>query len=209
MGYAAASIALAPHHLYGWQNRFDDPERAYRTLYCATERLTCLYEVLADIRPNTAMLVEWAQLYGGAGLGDLRLAGRITWEWRRQRTLAEALVILDGEFADLDDVVVRAELEARHAPLLAEHGMQHLDISQVRSKSRNVTQTISRSLYEEGYAGLRFRSNLDDAECFALFEGRARLEATGRESEPLTRDLPELLQTVSDFELIAKRVWSP
>lgn len=209
MGNTAASLEPAPLHLRGWQNRFDDPKREYGTLYCATERLTCLYEVLADLRPNSRMLVEWAQLYGGAGLGDVRLAGRITWAWRQRSTLTEALVVPGGAFADLDDVVLRAELEVRHARLLAEHGMQHLDISQVRSKSRIVTQTISRSLYEEGYAGVRFRSNLDDAECFALFEGRARLEATSGELEPLTRDLPELLQTASDFELIAKRVWDP
>ena len=195
--------------MYGWENRFDDPKRGYRALYCATARLTCLYEVLADLRPNTALLVEWAQLYGGGGVEDTRLAGRITWEWRQRSALAGALIVADGELANLEDVGLRAELETRHARLLAEHGMPHLDISQVRSKTRIVTQTISRSLYEDGYAGVRFRSNLDDGESFALFEGRATLEATGREQVLLTSDVPELLQAASDFELVVKRVWQP
>jgi len=179
--------------------------REYRTLYCTTERLPCLYEVLADLRPNTQLLVEWARLYGGGGVDDMRLAGRVTWGWRERNALAEARIIADGELADLDDVSLRAELETRHARLLDEHGMPQLDISQVRSKTRVVTQTIGRSLFEEGNAGVRFRSNLDDRECFALFEGHATLEPTGRDPEPMTGDLPELLQAASDFELIVKR----
>lgn len=194
--------------MYGWENRFDDPTRDYRTLYCAAERLTCLYEVLADLRPHAALLVEFAQLYGGGGVADLRLAGRITWEWRVRNALAEAVIVADGELADLDDVELRTELETRHAKLLAEHGLPHLDIGQVRSKTRVVTQTIARSLYDDGFAGVRFRSNLDDRECFALFEGHATLDPTSRDPDLLTDDLPELLQAASDFELVAKRVWA-
>jgi hypothetical protein len=191
----------------GWENRFDDPERGYRTLYCATERLTCLYEVLGDLRPDTATLVEFAGLYGGASVADVRLAGRVTWEWRERNALAEAVIVADGELVDLDDVDVRTELEVRHAELLADHGMPHLDISHVRSKARVVTQTIGRSLYDDGFAGVRFRSNLDDRECFALFEGHAALDPTDRGPDLLSDDVPELLQVASDFELIVKRVW--
>lgn len=191
----------------GWENRFDDPARDYRTLYCAAERLTCLYEVLADLRPDAAVLAEFAQLYGGGSVADLRLAGRITWEWRVRNALAEAVIVADGEFADLDDVELRTELETRHVKLLAAHGMLHLDIGQVRSKTRVVTQTIARSLFDDGFAGVRFRSNLDNRECFALFEGRAVLGPTNRDPAPMTDDLRELLQAASDFELVVKRVW--
>jgi len=135
------------------------------------------------------------------------LAGRITWEWRVRNALVEAVIVADGEFVDLDDVDVRTELETRHAHLLAGHGMPHIDIGQVRSKTRVVTQTIARSLYDDGFAGVRFRSNLDDRECFALFEGHATLDPTSRDPDLLTDDLPELLQAASDFELIVKRVW--
>ena len=60
--------------------------------------------------------------------------------------------------------------------------MDHLDISQVRSRDRIVTQAMSRALYERRYAGVRFGSNLDDRPCYALFEGRAELR---RDGDPL------------------------
>lgn len=154
------------------------------------------------------MLVEWARLYGGAGIEDTRLAGRVTWEWRERNALVEAVIVSDGKLADLSDVGLRTELETGHAELLAQHGMEHLDVSQVRSKTRIVTQKLGRSLYDREYVGVRFRSNLDDGECFALFEDRAMLDSMSREPELLTNDVPELLQAASDFELIVKRVWT-
>jgi hypothetical protein len=47
-------------------------------------------------------------------------------------------------------VELRHRLEHEHASLLAAHEMDHLDISQVRSKDRIVTQTVGRSLYTRG-----------------------------------------------------------
>jgi hypothetical protein len=193
--------------MYGWHNRFDDPQREYRTLYCATNRLTCVYEVLADLRPNAAMLAEWAGLFGSGGAAELRPAGVVTWAWRQQNALAEA-VVSGGEIADLDDVNMRVELEERHVALLTARGLGHLDVSELRSKDRVVTQSVSRSLYEDGFAGVRFRSNLDDRECFALFEERAWLEGTERQPMRMTDDLPELLQAASDFRLVLERVWT-
>lgn len=153
------------------------------------------------------MLAEWGKVFGGAGIeDDVQAAGVVSWAWREKNALVEATVRAEGELVDLEDAAVRRELERMHAALLAEHGMDHLDVSQLRSKDRIVTQTISRGLYEKGFAGIRFRSNLDDRECFALFEGRASLEPTGREPEPLTGDAPELLQVASDYGLVLKRV---
>lgn len=163
--------------------------------------------MLADLRPNAAALAEWADLFGGTGAEEARLAGVVSWAWRERTSLAEATVAGGGDLADLDDVRLRAELERRHAPLVAASGLEHLDVSAVRSRSRIVTQAVSRSLYEDGFAGIRFHSNLDDEECFALFEGRAWLEQTDRAPEPMTEDAPELLQAASDFGLVVKRVW--
>ena len=91
---------------------------------------------------------------------------------RRYRTLYGAQHLLE-------------ELATRHATLLAEHGMAQLNISEIRSKSRPVTQAISRDLYERGAAGLLFRSNQDDKPCVVLLEGRARFVAgTGARTLP-------------------------
>jgi hypothetical protein len=187
--------------LCGWQNRWDDPRRAYRTLYAARDAITCLREVLADLRPNTTVLAELHELFGpDQGLDDA--AGAVTEAFRRERVLAPADLVLDGELVDVDDPAVRAGLEREHAPLLAEHGMAHLDVSEIRSRARVVTQRIGRVLYERGMAAIRFGSNLDDRPCYAVFEARGRLAP--RAGEPpvaLTPDLPDLVAVCAEYGL--------
>jgi hypothetical protein len=167
-------------------------------LYAARDVETCLREVLADLRPDTTMLTEFRELFGrDAGLEAA--AGMVGAELRRERVLAAAdLVLDDGELVDVDVPGTRAALEREHAPLLAEHGMRHLDVAEVRSRTRVVTQRIGRALYESGAAAIRFGSNLDDQPCYALFEGRAELAPNGEPSaltpelEPLRRVCDEL-----------------
>ncbi len=173
-----------------WQHRWDDPRREYRTLYCAERPETCLAEVLADLRPNTRMLAELADLMGESP-ELLEAAGAVEPGWRRLHALQAARPLLRGELADVEDLSLRAELERRHAGLLAAHGMDHLNVSEIRSRTRTVTQTIGRHLYDDGYAGVAFNSNIDGRPCFALFEGRAELQPRG-EPLPMTDDLPVL-----------------
>jgi hypothetical protein len=147
-------------------------------------------------------LSELARLFGDSPLIP---AGEISRAWRRRHALAPAAIALErGTVVDLDDVPSRERLARRHARLLAAHGMEHLNISEVRSRTRPVTQAISRSLYEDGAAGVRFRSNLDDRPCTALFEGRSRLEPAGAPIV-LTRDVPELLQVCAEYSLALRR----
>jgi hypothetical protein len=116
--------------------------------------------------------------------------------------LAPATLELDGPLTDVDDPATRTALERAHAALLAEHGMDHLDISEVRSRTRVVTQRIGRALYEDGAAGVRFGSNLDDRPCFAVFEARGRLVAVPDEPPLLlTADLPVLVQVCDEYGL--------
>lgn len=173
-----------------WQQRWDDPRRAYRTLYCAGQPGTCIAEVLADLRPNTTMLAELAELMGESP-ELLEAAGMVDPGWRALHSLQAARPLLDGELADVEDLHMRAELERRHTSLLAAHGMDRLNISEIRSRARTVTQTIARHLYDDGYAGVAFSSNIDGQPCFALFEGRAELLPIG-EPLPMTDDLPIL-----------------
>ncbi len=173
-----------------WQQRWDDPRREYRTLYCAEQPETCLAEVLADVRPNTTMLTELAELMGESP-ELLEAAGTVNPGWRRLRSLQAARPRLRGELADVEDLRLRGEIEHRYAGLLAAHDMDHLNISEIRSRTRTLTQTIGRHLYDEGYAGVAFSSNIDGRPCFALFEGRAELQQFG-EPLPMTNDLPVL-----------------
>jgi RES domain len=189
-----------PRHLCSWRHRWDDPERVYRTIYCAETELTCLREVLADLRPNAKAIAELKELFGDA-TPAMRGVGEVAAEWREAHLLCPALAVSRREFCDLDaEVELRNELEHELALLLAMHDMDHLDISQVRSRDRFVTQKVSRELYERQYAGVRFGSNLDDRQCYALFEGRAELVGNG-DSLELTPALELLRQVCDEFGL--------
>jgi RES domain len=156
--------------------------------------------VLADLRPNAKAIGELKALFGD-GTPALRGVAEVAAEWRDAHLLCPALAVSVYELCHVDDaVVLRIELEHELADLLVEHGMGHLDIAQVRSRDRIVTQTVSRALYERYYAGVRFGSNLDDRPCYALFEGRAELEGDGDPLE-LTATLEPLRQVCDEFGL--------
>lgn len=194
LGHKDNPVAYVPRDLSSWQHRWDDPRRQYRTLYCAEQPETCLAEVLADLRPSTKTLADLTAVMGE--IPDLRdAAGTVTAAWRAAHVLQAARPRLDGPLADVEQLDVRVDLERRHAALLAAHGMDHLDLSELRSRTRIVTQTISRDLYERAYSGVAFASNIDGRRCFALFEGRATLEAEGAPIA-LHHDL-EALRTVT------------
>lgn len=131
------------------------------------------------------------------------MAGSVPWAWREKHVLAPARIDPRGPLVDLDDMDVRRRLEVQHAALLARHGIAHLDSSQLRSKNREVTQAISRTLYEQDCAGILFKSNVDEGLCVALFEGRGHLEEDGA-VDALTRDGPELLKVCDQFNLVPR-----
>jgi hypothetical protein len=156
--------------------------------------------VLADLRPNAKAIAELRELFGDA-TPAVRDAGVVGRELLEAHLLCPARAVGDGDLCDIDaDIQLRHGLEHAHAALLSAHEMDHLDISQVRSKDRIVTQTVSRSLFTRGYAGVAFGSNLDDARCIAIFEGRAALVPDGEPLE-LTPELPQLLQVCAEFDL--------
>lgn len=172
-------------------------KRKYRTLYCAEQRLTCIRETLAGFRTSKRVIREYLELIGE----DPPFRGEVPWDWMERVALAQGRVqILKGELVDVDAPALRNEFERRHTELLEAHGMDHLDISEVRSHERLVTQTLSRWLFDQGAAGIVYGSNLDNLSCVALFEGRASVAAEG-EPEPLIKTPPELLRVCEEFGL--------
>jgi hypothetical protein len=81
-----------PHHLCGWQHRWDGPQREYRTLYCAESELTCVREVLADLRPNAKAIAELKELFGD-DTPALQGVGEVAAEWRDAHLLCPALAV--------------------------------------------------------------------------------------------------------------------
>ena len=201
VGHISGPLELPPKDVLeklGWANRFDHPDKAFRTLYCAEHRQTAFRENLADLRPNAKMQTEYRKMYGEDP------AGRVTTAWRQEKVLVQgAIKILQGDLVDIDDSALRRQFERLHADLLLRHGMDHLDIAQIRSKARPITQAVTRFVADQGAAGIMYGSNLDNLLCAALFEGRALLvPVPGSTPEPLTTSHPDLVTICNEFGLL-------
>jgi hypothetical protein len=194
VGHHADPLAFTPFELCSWNHRFDDRDRRFRTIYCSESPETSLREVLADLRPNLAAQQRFAEAMGPGALEDL-LGAPVTARWRQEHLLASARMTLEGELIDLTEPEDRADLEKRHAALLLEHGLEHLDLHEITARRRVVTQTIAADLFDRGAGALRFPSRLDGQPALALFEGRAELVETG-EPIALVDPAPAPLLTV-------------
>lgn len=191
VGHAGTPCEFTPRHLCGWNNRFDDPKREYRTIYAADKKETCLREVLADLRPNAKFLADFDKVFGADPA--LAAAGRVTRAWRARHSLVRAGIDLDsGTMAELESAPVMRELSRRLGA--------RLDVAKLRSRDRDLTRKASRLLYDAGHAGIGFRSRLDTVPCHALFEGRARLTRLGPEI-PLKGPIKELIAVCAEYGL--------
>jgi hypothetical protein len=182
--------------LYGFNHRFDDTKQRFRTLYLAEFDVTCLREVLADFRPNLEARRRHIERYGPQAADDFVIEP-VTQKWRRENVLVPATLELAGLVVDLLDAATRQEIEDRHEGLLIEHGLEHLDLHEITTDRRVVTQTIAGELFDRGAAAVRFPSRLDGKACIALFEGRGAAYLAGQ-VVALTDPAPRPLLTVSD-----------
>jgi len=66
----------------------------------------------------------------------------------------------------------RGFLERSYPRLLAEHGIAHLDIGELRSAHRSLSQALAGVLFDEGFAGVVSQSKLTSRRCLAAFVGR-------------------------------------
>jgi hypothetical protein len=195
VGYYADPLGFTPLELYQFSHRFDDIHRRFRTLYCADLAETCLREVLADFRPNLGALHRHIQRYGPEAAQDFT-EEPVTAQWRRQHVLVPTVLKLDGPLIDLTDVPTRQETEDRHVELLLEHDLQHLDLHEITTSRRAITQTIAADLFDRGAGAVRFPSRLDGNACVALFEGRGTASPAG-DPVALTDPPPEPLTNVT------------
>ena len=197
MGHRDDPLAFTRRELCSWNHRFDDSRRRFRTIYCAEDPRTSLREVLADFRPKLSAIRAFADAFGEDALDDLP-SHPVTASWREQHVLAPAQARLDGPIVDLTELETRNELEKRHAALLAEDGLDHLDLHEITSRRRIITQTIAADLFDRcEAAAVRFPSRLDSKPALALFEGRGELVAAGEPIE-LTDPAPASLVEVCD-----------
>ena len=201
MGHRDDPLAFPRRELCSWNHRFDDSRRRFRTIYCAEDPRTSLREVLADFRPKLSAIRAFADAFGEDALDDLP-SHPVTASWREQNVLAPAHARFDGPIVDLNEPEIRNELERRHATLLAEHGLDHLDLHEITSRRRIVTQTIAADLFDRcEAAAVRFPSRLDGKPALALFEDRGELVAAGEQIE-LTDPMPAaLVEVCAEWDL--------
>jgi hypothetical protein len=108
------------------------------------------------------------------------VVGKLSLSWRREKELVSGVLDLqEHQLWDLTVVPSVVELEHQIAGLLRKHGAKQLDFAVLQGGNRELTQGISRFLFEQGKAGLLYRSRVDSKRCLALFEGRARVTPLG------------------------------
>jgi hypothetical protein len=78
------------------------------------------------------------------------------------------------------------DLRRRHVALLVEHGLEHLDLHEITTSRRVITQTIAADLFDRGASAVRFPSRLDGNACVALFEKHGTISAAGDPSRSPT-----------------------
>lgn len=184
-------LALTPWEFTG-RERFDDPQRRFRTRYTATQRLGCFLEALAPLRPSPGLIAAWRAVRGPA---EPYPRPRIPVEWWVQRALGHLRVTEKVRLLDVRAIETCAVLRTELAEVLDVLGIPDLDPSTLRGPQRGLTQAIAMWAFERGFGGIAYRSRFDDGlaytlDCWALFEGTA-MEAQGQ-YEDITRDDPDL-----------------
>jgi RES domain-containing protein len=195
VGHTGEPLGFVPLEICEYSHRFDDLHHRFRTVYIAELAETSLRETLADFRPKLSAIQHFQQEMGASAAQELP-AWPITAAWRREHVLAPLLLKLHGPIYDLTDIAQRQSIEERRSALLLEHDMQHLDLHEITTSRRVVTQTIAGDLYDDGMAAIRFPSQLDGNPCIAVFEGHGDLHLDGA-IVPLTDPPPQQLLDVA------------
>jgi hypothetical protein len=178
-------------------NRYDDCEGLYRVLYGGSQRYACYLETLARFRPDLSVYAEWDAIEGD---DDHPPPGLIDADWREKRRVGSATA--GGDHADVYHSVwiaafrrsLAAEAQAAKCDDFDAHTLY-------ASAPRSLTQSVSRMVFENHYAGIRYLSKYGlDAEIWALFETRVEVEDP-REVE-IAADDPELLAAMAVHDIV-------
>lgn len=157
----------------GIGNRFDSALGNFRVWYFATTLDGCYGETLAALRPDPTVL---------AALNDeddtYFPLGEIAADWRQRRIAVRASFPERRPFLDVEAVSTREILRDELPWLLAELGLDGIDVAAIRGKDRRLTRWISQWTWQKrhepehpNFAGIRFCSRINtDWECWAVFE---------------------------------------
>lgn len=178
-------------------SRYDDPEGRYRVLYACTTRAATFVEMLAQFRPDPAVVAGLAEIDGD---NDALPPGTVPRSWLERRRMGVATVA--GRFVDVSHSRSLATLNRALEHLTVDQGLRELDAAAIRlSAPRALTQHVSRWIYERSdqdgtrrYAGIHYPSRLgDDLENWAIFEPADLDAQPEHDIGTIPLDDPELL----------------
>lgn len=168
-------------HRYCGNNRWDDPELNFRTIYAGDDLFACYVEVLAPLRPD---MPDSLGLLDGIGEdADDALAyptpaaGAIPRSWLEGRMWSKAT--LSGQFVDVTAAATIRDLRPRFLGLALSLGFSDFDAAALKTAHpRELTQRVAARLYSlrlgrnhANLNGVRFASRHgDDLRLWAIFE---------------------------------------
>jgi hypothetical protein len=114
-----------------------------------------------------------------------RVHPAVTAQWRPQHVVVPVLLRLDGPMNDLTEVPIRHEIENRQIGLLLEHGLGHLDLHEITTSPRVITQTIAADLFARGASAPRRRGTPQPRQ--RALKNLARLHGQARQPRPCTQ----------------------
>jgi hypothetical protein len=195
IGHLPDPLAWPPEEVRG-AGRFDDPLAEYRVLY-AGQRRTCFLETLAWLRPSIETL---AAMRAVTGTDEPVLSSPIPPDWYQKRAVAALLLRPGQRWLDVRATETHGALRVELADELAAWGLTDLDLGDMLSRNRRLTQRISRWAYEHDYRGIVYASRFNaGANLWAIFEG-AQFDAVGV-PQPILPDDPDLIEAARLFGL--------
>jgi hypothetical protein len=167
-------------------NRFNDPDATYRVLYASSQRFGCFVETLARFRVDPKLLAQLSQIEGE---DDYCPLGEVPVEWVEKRIMGFATT--DKEYADVCSSEWISRLRKWLAVHLEKFALDEFDASVLQQTApRTLTQSVSRIVFNDGFAGIYYRSKYGhDIENWALFEP---FQIEVREPELIQPDDPDM-----------------
>ena len=162
-------------------NRFDDPERQYQVLYASSDKLGAYTECISRFRHST---LELPQLEDFDGFQPTIQPGIVPESWFENRYVE--LAILKGNYADVSSASWTAYFAQHQSVKELLPDNEDYDISMLRGQRRELTQRISRIVYDMSnndgsqiFAGIFYPSRFgDNLHNWAIFQPES--ESTSR-----------------------------
>lgn len=157
-----------------FHGRWDDRKGNFRTVYAGATLYACLIELLADFRPDPALLLVLDDIEEDdvdAALHPTASAGKLDPSWLTPRAAGTGR--LTGSFCRITTAQTLAALHSTFVAQALLLGLRDFDAAALKdARARKLTQAISTYVYEHtSLDGLQFSSRHgDDLTLWAIYE---------------------------------------